>query len=119
LDEGLEVYVVDDSRDAADSLAALLSRMGHRASACYGGQDALALIRQARPDCVFLDIGMSGMDGLALARALREEFGDDIVLVAVTGEPKDSPRVAGTFEIVDHWFEKPVGLDELRSVLIA
>ncbi|HTH10298.1 MAG TPA: response regulator [Acidovorax sp.] len=110
------VYVVDDCTDTSDSLAALLAAMGHRAVACYSAQDALALINNRKPDCVMLDIAMAGMDGLDFSRRLRERFGDDIILVAVTGTPPDDPLVQATFDTVDHYFEKPVTLAELRKL---
>lgn len=115
--EVLKVCVVDDSRDAADSLALLLNSLGHRAFACYGGLEALAHIAAQQPDCVMLDIAMDGMDGLQLARAIRRNFGDSIVLVAITGTPVDDPRVRQTFETVDHYFEKPVTLQQIQKLL--
>jgi len=114
----LQIYVVDDNHDAADSLTELLTRMGHRATACYDGAAALALARTAKPDCVLLDIAMKGMDGLQLTRTLREEFGDDVVLIAVTGAPEDSPAVQSTFDLVDHYFVKPLDIARLKNILV-
>lgn len=112
----MTVYVVDDCKDASDSLAALLSALGHNALACYSGEHALELINAEKPNCVMLDIAMAGMDGLALVRQLRKQFGDDVVLVAVTGSPPDDPRVQATFVEVDHYFEKPVTLEQVRKL---
>ncbi len=114
--ERMTVYVVDDSRDAADSLTMLLEVLGHRAVACYSAEDALKLVDAKQPDCVMLDISMDGMDGLQLARRLRDQFGDDIVLVAVTGSAGDDPRVLETFVAVDHYFEKPVTLEQIQQL---
>ena len=115
----LTVYVVDDSRDAADSLATLLGLMGHQARACYAGEEALALAQTDPPHCVMLDISMVGMDGLELARQFREQFGDDVILVAVTGSPPDDPRVRETFVTVDHYFQKPVTLEQIQKLFPA
>ena len=114
--EAMTVCVVDDSRDAADSLALLLQALGHRAAACYSASQALASIEAQRPDCVMLDIAMQGIDGLELTRQLRCKFGDDIVLVAITGAAMDDPRVKATFETVDHYFEKPVTLQQIQKL---
>ena len=114
--EAMTVCVVDDSRDAADSLALLLHTLGHRAFACYSASQALASIEAQRPDCVMLDIAMQGIDGLELTRQLRCKFGDDIVLVAITGAAMDDPRVKATFETVDHYFEKPVTLQQIQKL---
>ncbi|RYG07929.1 MAG: response regulator, partial [Burkholderiales bacterium] len=100
--ERLTVYVVDDVRDAADSLATLLGILGHRAVACYSGEQLLELVHAEQPDCVMLDIAMAGMDGLEVTNRLRARFGDDIVLVAITGTPGDDPAVQATFVAVDH-----------------
>lgn len=113
----MTVYVVDDSKDAADSLTTLLQVLGHDAVACYSAEQALQLVSEMKPDCVMLDIAMAGMDGLALARQLRSRFGDDIVLVAVTGAPQDDPLVQETFVAVDHYFEKPLTLEQVRKLL--
>ena len=115
----MTVYVVDDCKDTSDSLAALLSAMGHDATACYSAEQVLARVAAGRPDCVMLDIAMAGMDGLGLVQQLRAEFGDDIVLVAVTGSPRDHPRVQATLQAVDHYFEKPVTLEQVRKLFPA
>lgn len=112
----MTVYVVDDCTDASDSMAALLKAMGHRAVACYSAEEALTLIDTEKPDCVMLDIAMAGMDGLHFSQRLRERFRDDIILVAVTGTPSDDPTVQATFLTVDHYFEKPVTLAQLRKL---
>lgn len=112
----MTVYVVDDCKDAADSLATLLQVMGHRSQACYSAPAALGLVEAEQPDCVVLDIAMSGMDGLELAQQLRSRFGDDIVLVAITGSPVDDPLVQATFLTVDHYFEKPVTLEQIQKL---
>lgn len=112
----LTVYVVDDSKDAADSLATLLGLMGHHALPFYSGEDALACAQTEPPHCVMLDINMAGMDGLELARRFREQFGDDVILVAITGSPADDPRVKATFVTVDHYFVKPVTLEQIQKL---
>ena len=113
----LQIYVVDDDRDSANSLAELLNKLGHHATGCYDGATLLELAHRDKPDCVLLDIAMKGMDGFELTRTLRNEYGDDIVLIAVTGAPPDSPSVQSTFELVDHYFVKPVDIKKLTNIL--
>lgn len=117
--ERMTVYVVDDCKDASDSLATLLGVMGHRSVACYSAEEALKLVHAEKPDCVMLDITMSGMDGLELAKRIRAQFGDDIVLIAITGSPRDDPLVEATFVAVDHYFEKPVTLEQIQRLFPA
>ena len=66
------VLVVDDNRDAADSMSDLLARAGFAVETCYDGRSAVAAAGRARPDACVLDINMPGMDGYTLARQLRE-----------------------------------------------
>src|SRR5262249_51906204 len=65
------VLVVDDNRDSAESLAAVLRLDRHEALVAYGGKEALAVAERERPDLILLDIGMPDMDGYEVARRLR------------------------------------------------
>jgi len=65
------VLLADDNRDAADSLALLLSIEGHEVRVAYGGAAALSLAQSFRPEVALLDIGMPDVDGYQVARALR------------------------------------------------
>ena len=114
---GIDFLVVDDSRDAADTLSRMLQLLGYNTRVEYSARAALARADSVRPLCVMLDIGMPGMDGLELARDFRRKFGDDVVLVAVTGYNSDDPRVAETFAIVDHYFTKPLSMEVLQRIL--
>jgi signal transduction histidine kinase/CheY-like chemotaxis protein len=89
------VLVVDDNHDAADSLAQLLLLSDQDVKVAYGGDEALALVKQFRPEVVFLDIGMPRVDGCEVARRIRSD--DELqgaILVAVTGwgRPEDQHR---------------------------
>lgn len=85
-DAPCRVLIVDDNRDAADSMAILLQVAGAATRAVYDGAAALAVAREFRPDLVLLDIGLPGMDGYEVARALRDDAAfRDVMLVALTG----------------------------------
>ena len=64
------IMVVDDNVDAAETLVMLLDISGHDARAAFGGQEALDVAMTFRPEVVFLDIGLPGMDGYEVARQL-------------------------------------------------
>jgi CheY-like chemotaxis protein len=113
----VEVFVVDDNVEASDTLSLLINTLGHKAAPFYDGESVIAASRLCAPLCVFLDVNMAGMNGLQLAETLRREFGDDIVLIAVTGMPRDDATVARTFETVDHYFTKPVTLAQIKTIL--
>jgi DNA-binding response OmpR family regulator len=116
-DNDVRVVVVDDFLDAAEALAETLMISGYKVWVATDGVSALALIEAQQPHCVLLDIGMPGMDGNELTRTLRSRYGDDIVLIAVTGREHDDERVSDTFARVDHYLQKPVDPDVLRKLL--
>ena len=116
-EDDVRVVVVDDFIDAAEALAETLMISGYKVWVATDGTGALALVETHRPHCVLLDIGMPGMDGNELTRTLRTRYGDDIVLIAVTGREHDDERVSDTFARVDHYLQKPVDPDVLRKLL--
>ncbi|HEX7446595.1 MAG TPA: response regulator [Pirellulales bacterium] len=114
------VLVVDDNRDAADTLCTLLRAMGADARATYDGPTALAIIRAERPHTVLLDLGMPGMDGYEVARLVRSD-GElrNISLVALTGWGQDEDRRRSREAGFDMHLVKPAAHDELRNLLSA
>src|SRR6185437_6942607 len=115
---GRKVLVADDNQDAADSLAMLLRLAGHEVRVATNGRAALALASAFRPSAALLDIGMPGLNGYEVARAVRAEpWGRDMRLIALTGwgqdEDKRQARAAG----FDHHLTKPVGYEHLRELL--
>jgi CheY-like chemotaxis protein/two-component sensor histidine kinase len=88
------VLVVDDNHDAAESLAGLVTVLGHDAEIAYDGPSALATAMAHRPDVVLCDLGLPGMDGYEIARRLRAVRGTEVRLVAVSGyaQPEDVAR---------------------------
>jgi CheY-like chemotaxis protein len=115
--EGRRVLVVDDNRDAGDSLGMILRTLGCDVRVAADGREGLAALKEFPAEVVLLDIGMPGMDGNELTRTLRSRYGDDIVLIAVTGREHDDERVSDTFARVDHYLQKPVDADVLRKLL--
>jgi CheY-like chemotaxis protein len=89
----LRVLVVDDNRDAADTLADLLRLCGADVRVCYEANGALALVPEFAFDAGVLDVHMPGLDGCALAPLLRTAAGARrVLLVAVTGVSDDAAR---------------------------
>jgi PAS domain S-box-containing protein len=112
------ILVVDDNMDAADSLSYLLRSFGHDVQVALNGPDALDATAAFRPDIVFLDIGMPGMDGYEVARRLRRHPGlENTLLVALSGYGSDKDR-RHSFEVgFDVHLVKPVDADTLTSIL--
>jgi two-component system CheB/CheR fusion protein len=114
------VLVVDDSRDAANTLARLLRRLGHTVDVAYEGPSAYEAGVALAPDIVLLDIGLPGMDGYEVARRLRAEPSlDGVCLVALTGYGSEADRRRSTDAGFDAHLVKPVEFDALRRVLEA
>lgn len=112
------VLIVDDNRDAADSLAELLATMGATALVAYGGEEALQLVREHDIDIAVLDIGMPGMDGCELARRLRAgPRGADLKLIALTGWGQQGYRDRIAAAGFDHHLLKPLNLREFMALL--
>ena len=110
------VLVVDDNRDSADSMAILLRAMGHEVEKAYDGPAALELAARQRPEVVLLDIGLPGMDGYEVARALRSAPGGaDLTLIAVTGYGQEEDRVRSLEAGFDRHLVKPVEPKELEE----
>lgn len=115
----LNILVVDDNRDAADSLAQILRLWGYRVATFYDGAHALEAARVEPFRAAFLDIGMPNMSGPELLRELRSLPGDETLFAAaVTGYGgHDQNGVKIDFTGFDAQLLKPVALINLRSVL--
>jgi CheY-like chemotaxis protein len=114
------ILVVDDGRDAADTLAHLLRGLGHQAFTAYDGLAAIEATATHRPDVVLLDLSLPKLDGFEAARVIRAQpWGRDIVLVAVTGWTREEDRRRALGHGFDHHLAKPVQRDDLVRVLEA
>jgi CheY-like chemotaxis protein len=114
----LRVLVVDDNPDAAHTLAALLRIAGHETQKAGSGAEALAVGEELRPDAAVLDIGMQGMSGHALAKAIRAtDWGRGTLLIALTGRDDHAELARSREAGFDHHFTKPATLEQLLGVL--
>ncbi len=112
------VLVVDDNVDGAESLALFINMLGHTVETANSGPQALSTIRSQMPDVVFLDIGLPGMTGYDVARAIRQmPNGESLTLVALTGwgteEDKHKAKEAGFSEHLT----KPVDMADIERIL--
>jgi CheY-like chemotaxis protein len=112
------ILVVDDNRDAADTLATLLELLGVEVDVASDGMSALQLVRERRPELVFLDIGMPGMDGYEVARRIRSDQDVAAVqLIALTGWGQEEDRRKSREAGMDDHLVKPVDLVTLKAIL--
>ncbi len=115
---GRRVLIIEDNRDAGETLRELLELKGHAVQVAFTGAAGLALARELRPEIVLCDIGLPDMDGFTLGRALRADAATTGALrVALSGyvSPDDRRRTA---EAGFHrHLAKPPDLDELDAIL--
>jgi CheY-like chemotaxis protein len=112
------LLVVDDNKDAAESMSMLLEMWGHEVAFAYDGPSALETAEQWQPQAVFLDIGLPGMDGYEVAARLRElPQAKDAVLIAITGYGQEDDRLRSRRAGIDHHLVKPVAPDALRHLI--
>jgi PAS domain S-box-containing protein len=117
---GLRILVVDDNRDAADSLGMLLELSGHNVRVAHGGQAGIALARTFQPHVALVDLGMPEVDGHAVARALRAEpWPDGLRLYALTGRGQEEDRRRALAAGFDEHLTKPVDPERLDTLLAA
>lgn len=117
-ERSLRVLLVDDSVDAAESLAMLLRLWGHEVVVAHDGPTALRAAETQRPEVALLDISLPGMDGYELARQMRSQ--SDLgrtVLVAMTGWGQEEDRRRSQAAGFAHHMVKPVELMELQELL--
>jgi len=115
---GLQVLVVDDDRDASESLAKLLHCCGHRVNTAHDGMAACELAKSHAPDVILLDIGLPKMDGFEVAAALREvTWRKRPFMIAVTGFGGDDDRRQSAASGIDMHLVKPVDPAHLQEVL--
>ena len=115
---GMRVLVVEDNRDAADSLRLLLALYGYEVAVAYSGHDGLRAAVQCRPDVVLCDIGLPGLDGYAVARKLRGNPATaQARLIAVTAYGRDEDRRRSHEAGFERHLVKPVDPDDLRRAL--
>ncbi len=115
---GLRVLVVDDNADAAESLSALLAMLGHQPRVASDGHQGFEQVLQYRPDLVFLDIGLPGMNGHEVARAIRATPGmHQVVLVALTGWGAHDDVARSEEAGFDQHLTKPVSIESLERTV--
>ena len=112
------ILVVDDNRDAADSLAMLLRMMGNEVHTAHDGLEAVGAAAAFQPDVVLLDIGLPKLNGYEAARRIREQAGgSDMVLIALTGWGQEEDRRRSKEAGFDHHLTKPVEFAALQKLL--
>ena len=117
------ILVVDDNRDAAETLGMFLELAGHEVCLAHDGEEALRAAHENRPEIVLLDIGLPKLNGYEVARRLRQMSGDSgpesppELIVAISGYGNDEDRQRGMDAGFDHYLVKPVEPAALQELL--
>lgn len=113
-----KILVVEDNADAREMLIQLLELGGHEVQGAADGPTGLDLALRLRPDFALVDIGLPGMDGFEVARALRAQpEGRSIYLVALTGHGLAEHRAMALAAGFDAHVVKPVEMEALEAIL--
>jgi len=116
----LRVLVVDDNVCATQILEMLVQEAGHLVRMAHTGPTALAAALDYRPDVMLMDIGLPELDGLEVAKRIRQEpLLRGIVLVAITGYGQESDRQRSQEAGFDHHLVKPADFEKMRQILAA
>ena len=114
----IRVLVVEDNHDSAESLRMLLATQGYEVTIAYSGTEGVAAAQRARPDVVVCDIGLPGMDGYAVAKAIRRDPATaGTRLIAVTGYGQDDDQARAMESGFDTHLVKPADPERLLSLL--
>jgi CheY-like chemotaxis protein/anti-sigma regulatory factor (Ser/Thr protein kinase) len=112
------ILVADDNVDAAETLGSVLTFHGHQVGIAADGEQAIAVAQQLVPDFAFLDIGMPGKDGHAVAKEIRASATlKHTVLVAVTGWGTAADRALSKEAGFDYHLTKPVSITDIAKIL--
>lgn len=116
--KGRRILIADDNVDLVTVLAEFLEIAGHQVFTANDGQSALELAAHHRPDAAILDVGMPGLNGYELARAIRlEAWGRDILLIAATGWGHEDDKFRAKAAGFDQHLTKPFAMDQLQAML--
>jgi CheY-like chemotaxis protein len=112
------VLIIDDNRDAADTLAILLGQSQHKVLVAYDGREGLQLARETVPDVILLDLSMPHINGYKVANELRNDQAfAKTVLVALTGFADAEHAKKSLSCGFDLHFAKPIDSFHLRAAL--
>jgi signal transduction histidine kinase len=116
--KSLKVLVVDDNEEVAQTVGWMLEAIGHDYRIVHDGRDAVEAAKEFRPDAILLDIGLPGMDGYEVCRALRQEaLFKSIPIIAQTGWGQARDKSSAADAGFDHHLVKPVSLGNLEQLL--
>jgi CheY-like chemotaxis protein len=114
----LRILVVDDNRDAVESMATMLRLLGSEVHTAHDGIEAVEKAEAVRPDVVLMDVGMPRLNGYEATRRIRaQSWGGRMIVIAVTGWGQESDRRKSREAGCDHHLVKPVDSMQLQQLI--
>jgi two-component system response regulator MprA len=110
-DEPLRVLVVEDEPQIANFLRVGLGYEGFSVAVAEDGYEALAELKRFKPQLVILDLMLPGIDGMELAKRMREDSG--LMIIMLTARDQVEDRIAGLRAGADDYLVKPFDFEEL------
>jgi PAS domain S-box-containing protein len=112
------ILVVDDTRDSASSMAALLKLLGNEVCTARDGVEAVEAAERFRPELVLMDVGMPRLNGYEATRRIREQqWGQSMVIIALTGWGQEGDKARSRAAGCDGHLVKPIILSDLETLL--
>lgn len=115
--ETRRVVIIDDDAEVADGIADALRSQGCEVEVAYDSADGIDAVAQHHTDCVLIDIDMPRIDGLEVARCLREVHRKGLILIGIGGAPRAAGAGAASLSVFDHCLAKPVDAGAVRPLL--
>ncbi|HXL43529.1 MAG TPA: response regulator transcription factor [Gaiellaceae bacterium] len=110
------ILIVDGNRHSRTLISRVLNRVGYSTCEAATGEEALAAAKRERPALVVLEVLLPGVSGFEVCRELKDEFGEALPIVFVSGTRTDSgDRVAGLLVGGDDYLVKPFDPNELLA----
>jgi two-component system CheB/CheR fusion protein len=115
---GRRILLADGNQAARAGIVHLLEDLGHEVISAQDGDEALRLAETSSPEVVILDLGVPGLEGLGVARALRSgPRGGELILIALAGWGQEHHREATRQAGFDMHLVRPLAIDQLTFVL--
>ncbi len=111
------IVLIEDNDDMRSIFREMLEQSGHHVKDARDGQEGMAFILAERPDVALIDIGLPGMDGFEVARRVRAELGQSVLLVAMTGYGQKSDRLQALSAGFDTHLTKPIDIASVELLL--
>jgi DNA-binding response OmpR family regulator len=115
----VRILIIEDDPAIAANLYDFLEARGHQVDAAADGVTGLHLAVTGRFDAIVLDLGLPGLDGVALCRKLREEARDDTPVLMLTARDALEDKLRGLGEGADDYLVKPFALKEVEARILA